>query len=1050
MSSPVILASAKTCPTFYTPDRVQAGRRNVRRYPWAKEVLRRIMDGEPHRYVVGRTYVSARDYARQSDDFTWTLQPTTRIPRIYPHEAVAICPVHGLKVREKNGFPPWFVDPIHHPYQVQCMLGGEWYPSNDYLSGDLTSGEFPDDGDGCEVQGRRYYFLREYAHQAYCAVTIPALRSLSQAYLLTGDRAFARKGAVLLARLADEYPNDEDRADRLFYATVGGRDPHYTWKTGGMITDLIWETFCLEAAVLAYDALYDYLGDAPDLIPFLRGKGMPVSDAHDLRAYIEHYLLRAGLRGLLSGAIRGNEGFHQAAAMACALVLDDYEGPSPNAADLVDYAFHGAGHAAYLLVNGLTRDGGGHESPGYNRIKLDFVRVAQFMEMVRRRQPDRFPLDRYPDLFAGAKPRALFDHFIDLTLLDAFTPAIGDSGGIGPARRVPPRQKSMLTRENLFAFEKYGDPRFASACRDAKGQFVEGSLFDPYPEAALKKAVARPEGRIPRRSRLLDGYGVGVLCSGAGRRARAVSLNYTSLIGHRQCDNLSLELFASGLQCLPDLGYPFTWDYRWEWDGNLMAHNTVTVDESQPSRSSIGGGARLLVEKDGVHVMTAHHDPYPHHAQYAPDHPQGVDLYERTVVLVDTAPDRFYVVDLFAVRGGTQHTQSWHGPLEPVASPPLRWKVQKAGSYAGPDIPQFAEWTDRWGRLRKDFPGLLADIRRATLRQPAAWAWDMKLDQGDTVRLHLVPVGGPMEVAQGRGRSPARPESWGLDYVLARRERPDGRISRFLSVIEVFQKTPTIRSLELVSSAPLVLRVARRGGTDEIHLHIPGRPILRRFTGSTHPTTGSYPPLPGSSRDTAHRPLGVRVQTRSGRRLLRDVRVGTLAKREGPGYLHAQIAAVDHETQAIAIPCQPGVQKGFAPGRTVRIYNAYRTAMFRIIRAERKGDLLHLTLDRTALMARGPVVETGDGAVTLAAHLTFANGVREPDGSLRDYMLEYKGAWLEGWMVRGAIKGEKSQVYLTEPAPAEALQMTCGGKVVSIYHYGVGDIVEVACVEGKR
>lgn len=1028
MPSELPRASAKTCSTFYTPDRIEAGRRNVRRYPWAQEVLRRILEGEPHRYIVGRSYVSARDYARQTDDFVWTLQPTTRLPRIYPHEAVAICPIHGLAVREKNGYHPWFVDPIHHPYRVQCMLGGEWYPSNDYLAGDMTSGAFPDDGDGCEHEGRRYYFLREYAHQAYCAVTIPALRSLSQAYLLTGDRVYARKGAVLLARLADEYPNEADRADRLFYATVGGRDPHYRWKTGGMITDLIWETFCLEGAVYAYDALYDYLGEDPDLIPFLRGKGMPVSSASDLRAYIERYLLRAGMAGLLSGAIRGNEGHHQALALACALVLDDYGDTHPSSADLVDYAFHGRGHAAYLLVNGLSRDGGGHESPGYNSIKLDFIRVARAMEAIRRRQPDRFPLDRYPDLFAGAKPRALFDHYIDLMMLDAFTPAIGDSGGIGPARRALPRRKSYLTRENLFAFSKYGDPRFASACRNLKGEFVEGELFDPYPEAALKKAIARPEGRILRRSRLLDGYGVGLLCSGAGRRARAVSLNYTSLIGHRQCDNLSLELFADGVDCLPDLGYPFTWDYRWEWDGNLMAHNTVTVDESQPSHSSVGGGARLLAEKDGVHVLTAQHDPYPYHAQYAPDHPQGVDLYERTVVLVDTSPDRFYAVDLFAVRGGTQHIQSWHGPLEPVAPPPLRWKVQKTGSCAGPDVPQFAEWTDRWGRKRKDFPSFLTDIRRTTLRQPAAWTWDLKLDKGDTVRLHLVPVGGPMEVAQGRGRSPARPESWGLDYVLARRESPDGRISHFLSVIEAYQKTPTIRSLELVSSAPLVLRVARQGGTDEIHLHVPD----------------------GSSRDMAHRPLGVRVQTRSGRRLLRDVRIGTLSKGEGPGYLHTRISAVDHEAQALAIPDQKGFSKGFAAGRTIRIHNAHRTAMFRIVSANRKGDLLYLTLDKTALMAQGPVMETGDGSLTLSAHLTFANGVREQDGTLRDHMLEYRGAWLEGWMVRGAIKGERSQVFLMEPVPAETLKRACAGKVVSIYHYGIGDSVEVACVASKR
>ena len=53
-------------------------------------------------------------------------------------------------------------------------------------------------------------------------------------------------------------------------------------------------------------------------------------------------------------------------------------------------------------------------------------------------------------------------------------------------------------------------------------------------------------------------------------------------------------------------------------------------------------------------------------------------------------------------------------------------------------------------------------------------------------------------------------------------------------------------------------------------------------------------------------------------------------------------------------------------------------------------------------------------------------------------------------MVKGAVKGEKSQVYLMEPVPAETLKRTCGGKVISIYHYGVGDNIEVACVEAKR
>lgn len=1003
---------------------IDAARKNVSQYDWAQAQLKRIMDGEPHAYIVGRTYVSARDYAAQSDDFMWTLQPTTRIPRIYPHEAQAICPVHGFKVREKNGFHPWFVDPIHHPYKVQCMLGGEWYPSNDFLAGDMTSGSFPDDGSGCVYEGKTYYFIREYAHQAYCAVTIPALRALSQAYLITGDRAFARKGAILLARLADEYPNHTDRADRLYYATVGGRDPHYTWKTGGMITDLIWETFCLEATACAYDGLYDALDD-PQLLSFLRQKGMSVHSGADLRIYIEEHLLRSGMRALLSGAIRGNEGFHQAAAMACALVMDDYGDTRPNSADMVDYAFHGAGHAAYMLDNGLTRDGGGHESPGYNKIKLDFVRVAQLMERMRRRHPHRFPIAQYPDLFASPKARALFDHFIDLMVLDAYVPAIGDSGGIGPAHRLAPRQKSLLTHENLFAFETYGDPRFAHACKNARGECAGGAMFAPYPEQALVAAQSR--GRIGRTSRLIDGYGVGILCSGSGRHARAATVNYTALIGHRQCDNLSVELFANGLACLPDLGYPFTWDYRWEWDGHLMAHNTVCVDETPPTHSSVGGGARLMAASDGVHVLTVHHDPYAYSAPGQTHHPEGVSLYERTLILVDVSPERFYLVDLFAVCGGTLHTQSWHGPLEPVDPPVLNWQMQTGGSYAGPHVPQFAEWTDRWGRVRNDFCSFIADVRKTALSQPAAWTWDMKQKTGDRVRLHLVPVGGTLSVTQGRGRSPARPESWGLDYILANREAPAGTTSRFLTVIDAFQKTPTVHHVRLVSEGETtVLSVEREGGVDELTLHIPD----------------------GSSRDTVHRPIGVQVRSCENGRIIRDISIGALPG--APGYAMRDILDVDYAAQTISIAYYRGAKKAFAPGRHVRIHNRWRTAMFQIVRAEKQGDRLVLTLDKTALMAKGPVVDTADGCATLGAYLVFGNGKRSEDGQLAGETLEYQGAWMEGMRVRGVVRGEQSHVYLMDPIEKATLTQRLGGKVASIYHYGVGDLVEVAHIARGR
>ena len=183
---------AKSGPTYYTPDRVARGRENLHEYPWAKGLFEQMQKGGHNDYYVGREYGAAADCIAQSDDFIWLMQPTTRLPRVSPHETKALCPVHGEEVRKHSAWTAWTTDPIHHPYKVRCRAGGEWYPSNDYMNGDMTSGDFPDDGEGCLYKGKRYYFLREYAHMAYGNNTIPCLRSLSQAWLLTGDARYAR------------------------------------------------------------------------------------------------------------------------------------------------------------------------------------------------------------------------------------------------------------------------------------------------------------------------------------------------------------------------------------------------------------------------------------------------------------------------------------------------------------------------------------------------------------------------------------------------------------------------------------------------------------------------------------------------------------------------------------------------------------------------------------------------------------------------------------------------------------------------------------------
>jgi len=974
------------------------------------------------------------------------LQPTTRIPRVaFPRDTLATCPLCGDKVKKVSVWNPWRINPLTHPYKVRCPLCKTWFPSNDYQRGDMTSGDYADDGDGFLYDGKRYFLLREYAHMAYGSVVIPTLRSLSQAYALTGDPKYARKGCILLARLASEYPNYgwpdadtalENRFDRTFLGPWNNRHPHYRWKQGGMITDLIWETFCLEATAYAYDGLFSYFDQDPDMIAFVRSKGMPVDSSADLRAYIETYIFRAAAHSLLNGWIKGNEGFHQAAALAVALVLDDYSDAHPNSRDLVDYAYHGLGHCAYVLVNGLTRDGGGHESPNYNMIKLDFIRVARVMELIRGRHPERFPESRYPDLFANPKARALFDYNIDILIQDYYLPSIGDCGGVQPPHRVTKRNASLVKKENVFAVQRYTDSRHARACVSPQGDLFTGELWEPYPEETIRELVAAPESSCGRRARVLDGYGVAILEAGQHPEMTSAYLNYTSLRGHRQFDNLSVGLYARGLNLLPDLGYPQTWDYRTRWDSNSLAHNTVTVDETQPERS-IGGTGRLFASLSGVHAIVAHHDPYPEGTRLGSPDAVPVDLYERMLLMVETG-NMPYVVDLFCVRGGEQHDQSWHGMLVAPECPNLDWEQQAQGTLAGPDVPPFGSWTDRWGRKRDDFPAFVSNVRCAPLTRPASWTWRSGLPEGDALRLHIVPLNGPARVTMGDGRSPVWPKDRKLAYVLVRRRVEQGTASRFLTVLEPFREAALISSIELLSEDPVALRITRADGTDDITLNLPI----------------------GPSRTTQLRPIGIRVMTRDSDGICtRDVRIGSCnptqdtslsSAQQVDGYVTARIEAVDYRKNEVAVACDAKDASAFSPGPTVRVHNEARSALFELkLAPRREGELIWLTLSHTALFAQGPVESVGENRITLDTHLTFASGKMGKDG-VRSGPAAFAGTWLgEGARARRVVCAARDGTVFLAPDPDETADLPDRGETVSIWEYGVGDSIEAVIVSDE-
>jgi len=111
--------------------------------------------------------------------------------------------------------------------------------------------------------------------------------------------------------------------------------------------------------------------------------------------------------------------------MTLALVMDDHDlSRAYNSKQLVDWCMYGEGQMAFILNNGLFRDGGGMESPSYNAIRFDFINASQRFEQLRALRPEHYPEGAYPDIFAQPKARALFDHFLDLTVQGRFTPSI--------------------------------------------------------------------------------------------------------------------------------------------------------------------------------------------------------------------------------------------------------------------------------------------------------------------------------------------------------------------------------------------------------------------------------------------------------------------------------------------------------------------------------------------------------------------------------------------------------------------------------------------------
>ena len=825
-----------------TPEQVENARRNVTRYEWA--AVRRDAAVE-----------KAKRWVRLDDDRLWGMVTGQTIGRSTNASVEKGCPECGQGIYRHGG--RFEVDVLADPWKIRCPSCSGRFPANDfeafYRSGIAVNGVFDpgradrtllfnvdhpdprdakhmfavDDGTGwTDETGESFKLIGVYAHYGIWTEVSSACSALREAFLLTGDGIYAHKSGVLLARIADVYPE----MDWSFWARQGFFNSDGL-SGRGRIYGRIWEPGLLKAFAECFDLARTAWKDEDELFRFLRTKqsrhGLVEQDTADaLCAHIESHILREGVDAILKGDIHHNEPGDQATMALLAVTLDD-----DRTDDLLDWIFQEGfligrqptgGHIPLLFAREIDRDGVGSEgAPGYSLGWLRWPLGMRSLETILRSRPS-YTRHAIRDF---ARYRQMYLAFMRVTALNRYVPSIGDSGSTGS-----PGLGGVDLEQCLCGFEIFGDPELAQAVDHLAGgdlSKVHGAITDPDPEAIRSRVAEAVDRHGPLRltSDVMTGYGLALLRDGQGAFERTLWLYYGRNKGHGHADRLNLGLYGFGLDLLPDLGYPEharVWPKRSGWTNHTVSHNTVLVDRS-PQKGTYSGKVDFAGFAEHVKAISlSSTDVYPQ-----------CPVYGRCSVLVRISDRDFYVVDLFRVSGGRSHHFMFHAAEGGVQTSAMRLDAQTRGTYAGEDV-GFGEFYDGSVVDLNGYRGsgfqYLYDVRRCTAPERVV-SVDWRVKDTWMVRPRSRAAGKPLmtdvhlrwslfdppgEVALCHGdppqNKPGNPRR--LTYGVASHEGGDGLESSFLSLVEAYEGDRVVRSVEeiAVSGPARSLKVRLPGG----------------------------------------------------------------------------------------------------------------------------------------------------------------------------------------------------------------------------------------------
>ncbi|MBX7258027.1 MAG: heparinase II/III-family protein [Candidatus Hydrogenedentes bacterium] len=660
---------------LYTTDVIARVRENVSAQPWAAQIRDRVVE-------------EAAFWKDMSDDDLWKLMFGPTLERSWMVWSNGYSPITGKPVPMYT----WQAETKEHPWKLQDPTSGEWFPKNDfkafYDSGLDEHGIFDparanrdllfntehpdpndplhrfgvDDGTGyVNEKGEKWRFIAAYLiYGQWKQSVVGGIRILSAAYVLTGDPVYAHKAGVLLDRVADIYPSMNFGKQGVMYEGPPSAGYVSTWH------DACEET---REMVMAYDMVFEALRSDQDLIAFLSKKASevglqnPKASFADIQRNIEGGILRDAL--LNQDRIHSN---YPRTEITKAIITSVLQEPDEAFWTIVDPMLDKA-----TAVDGVTGEKG---LAGYSCFTI--AGLASFLAEYSKSDSTFLPrvLDRQPRL------RDTYRFFIDTMCLQRYYPLSGDCGHFAASiptyvginflkpsadakgwpnwTLLPPSNYRLL----WDLYKATGDVAYVQTLYRANDSKIDGLPYDFYGNdpAQFQRDVAvvidREGTQYALPSVNKQQWHLGILRSGRGANERALWLDYDAGGGHGHKDGMNLGLFAYGLDLMPELGYPPVqfggWDSpRARWYTMTAAHNTVLVDNQN---QAVANGATTLW-LDGRHV---------HGIRATGEAIAQAERYERTALLIDVDESRSYVVDVFRVRGGHNHTkfqQSHFGAL---------------------------------------------------------------------------------------------------------------------------------------------------------------------------------------------------------------------------------------------------------------------------------------------------------------------------------------------------------------------------------------------------